>query len=160
MKKFVFFIVFAFVAAMSLHAQDNNMGCIPYHHINYDYFVMENMMQQRNGEIITNLFIAVDDPEHPYHPIYIGDIIHKMSPTSLHFTDSILIADSSHTSYYLYAQNPLGEGNIKANFEYDENRDSTYLRITHFSDNDLQIDNDNDIVTPLCEGEVFDYIDS
>lgn len=159
MKTRIFTILFA-LAATALQAQDDNMGCIPYHHINYDYYVMENMMQQRNGEIITNLFIAVDDPEHPHHPIYVGDIVHKMSPATLQFTDSLFIADSSHTSYYLYAQNPLGEGNIKANFEYDENRDSTYLRITHFSDNDLQIDNDNDIVTPLCEGEVFDYIDS
>ena len=113
MKTRIFTILFA-LAATTLQAQDDNMGCIPYHHINYDYYVMENMMQQRNGEIITNLFVAVDDPEHPHHPIYVGDIVHKVSPATLQFTDSLFIADSSHTSYYLYAQNPLGESNIRA----------------------------------------------
>ena len=159
MKTRIFTILFA-LAATTLHAQDDNMGCIPFHNINYEIFVMENMMQQRNGEIITNLFIAVDDPEHPHYPIYVGDIVHKMSPATLQFTDSLFIADSSHTSYYLYAQNPLGEGNIRASFEYDGNRDSTYLLITHFSDNDLQIDSDNDIITPLCEGEALEHINS
>ena len=157
MKTRFFYLLLLALAATSVQAQDDMMGCIPYHHINYDYFVMENMMQQRNGEIITNLFIAIDDPEHPNQPINIGDLIHKMSPATLQFTDSLLLEDTN-PPYYLFAKDPRGEGNIRAKLEYDEASDSTFLRISHFPDYDLQTIPDEDVVTPLCEGLAMDYI--
>jgi hypothetical protein len=155
MKKNLLLIVFALVAAIA-QAQEVNYN--PFHYMGYDLFMIENMLQQRDGDIVTCTYVAVAESSFS-EPRSVGDIIHKISPNTLQFTDSLFLADTV-PPYYLFARDPHGEGNIRANFEYDENRDSTFLRISHFMDDSLNVDNDGDIMTPVCEGPVMEYIDS
>ena len=152
MKKYLFLSVFAFVVATF---QAQNVSYVPYHYIGCEYFTIENMMQQRDGDIVTCIYVA--DPN--IVPMSLGDIVYKMSPNTLQFTDSLFIADTV-PPYYLFAKDQCSEGNIRANFEYHEDCDSTFLRICHFPDNDLQVNHDMDVVVPLCDGAVLDYIDS
>ena len=152
MKKHLFLLVFAFATAI---VQAQEVDYVPFHFIGYELFTIENTMQQRNGDIVTCTYIA--DPNAT--PITVGDIIHKLSVNSLQFTDSLFWADTV-PPYYLFARNPYCEGNIRANFEYNGNSDSTFLRICHFTDNDLVVNHNEDIVVPVCEGPVLDYIDS
>ena len=95
----------------------------------------------------------------PYSDIGLGDILYKMSPTTLTITDTLFVEDPE-APFYLFAPNPTGEGNIRANFEYVEACDSTFLRICHFPDDDLQINHDDDIVVPVCAGFAFGDYDS
>ena len=155
MKKNLLLIVFAFAAAIA-QAQEVNYN--PFHYMGYDLFMIENMLQQRDGDIVTCTYVAVAESSFS-EPRSVGDIIHKISPNTLQFTDSLFLADTV-PPYYLFARDPHGEGNIRANFEYDENRDSTFLRICHFTDNDLVVNHNEDIVAPVCEGPVMEYVDS
>jgi len=51
-------------------------------------------------------------------------------------------------------RDPRGEGNIRASLEYHEDCDSTFVRISHFADNDLHTDPEEDVVVPLSESWV------
>ena len=119
---------------------------------------VENMMQQRNGDIITHVFVANRDNQN--NTQVLGVYVLKMSPSTLQVTDSLFLADTVPPCY-LYAQDPRGEGNIRANIEPD-GEGNTQLRIAHFSDNDLHIDHEADVVVPLCEGiasdDIFSYL--
>ena len=114
-------------------------------------------MQQSDGDIFINLFVGVGPVGQT--PVGVGNIFYKMSPFTHVFTDSLLV-ENPDAPFYLFAPNPIGEGNIRANFEYDEDSDSTFMRISHFPDNSLLIDPDEDILVPICDGYVSSGYDS
>ena len=139
-------------------AQESNT-CVTFNPLEANRTSVENMMQQRNGDIITHVFMANRDP-HVYNTQILGVYVIKMSPFTLQVTDSLFLADTVPPCY-LYARNPRGEGNIRANIEPDS-EGNTQLRIAHFTDDDLRIDHEFDVVVPLCEGialdDVFSYM--
>ena len=145
MKKFLLFILFALLA-IALPAQEvysyvyHNPGCEG---------AIYNTMQQRDGDFVMHKLVFGDDPTYTSPPL--GFMTYKISPTTLTVTDSLFVADTTGGTY-LFARDPLGEGNIRANFEYHEDCDSTFLRIRHFADTDLHPITGEDILVPICEG--------
>ena len=133
--------------------QNADAGLIPLKSVGTEYFTVENIFQQRNGDIVSNIYVA-QQPEDPHvlNPPALGNILLKLSPATMQFTDSLFIEDTI-PPFYLYARNPNGEGNIRAYFKYDEDSDSTFLSICHFPDDDLNVNHDADIMVPMCEGE-------
>lgn len=112
----------------------------------------ENLMQQRDGDLVSNARV------YEYFPSTapIGNIIHKIARDGTAIIDTLFEADSiNYAPFYLFALNPLGEGNIRVGIEHDETG-NTILRISHFSDDDLNVDPSSDIVAPLCEGLAYD----
>ncbi|MBR3491508.1 MAG: T9SS type A sorting domain-containing protein [Bacteroidales bacterium] len=157
MKKYLLLIVFA-LAASVLPAQNGDMYSLMFHDKGGNQCNIENFMQQHDGDFIFATFVAT--PWTPSNPgIPLGNIFYKMSPSTLTITDSLFV-DDPDAPYYLFAPNPNGEGNIRANFEYDEESDSTFLRICHFPDNDLNINHDEDIMVPVCDGYAWGNFDS
>ncbi len=160
MKKTLLFGLLAFAAA-ALHAQNdghkNDVYEIMAHNMGEYQFTIENFMRQRDGDLLFGTFVSLEGSG--YSSIGVGDIFYKMSPTTFAVTDSLFVEDPE-APYYLFAPNPAGEGNIRANFEYVEACDSTFLRICHFPDNDLNINHDEDIVVPVCAGFACGNYDS
>ena len=144
MKKHLLFLVFAFAATLS-QAQDGNMYSLMYHEM--DNFSVYEHMRQRDGDFIGATHIFGDES-------ILGRCFHKMDPSTLTITDSLFIADTAMSAFFI-EQNPHGEGNIRTIFEYHEDCDSTFLRITFFPDNDLHSNPYEDHLVPLCEGYVY-----
>ena len=153
MRRHLLLILFA-IATAALHAQSDGSKSELYeimaHPMGEYRFSTENFMRQHDGDFLFNAFVSVEGPN-PYSEIGVGNIFYKMSPTSLTITDSLFVEDPE-APYYLFAANPTGEGNIRANFEYVEQCDSTFLRICHFPDDDLNINHDEDVMVPVCAG--------
>ena len=149
MKKILLLIVLA-VMASTLSAQD--MCSFMYHDKEGHYINLDNTMQQRDGDFVICTYISEDIGNGDALPL--GNMFYKLSPTTLTITDSLFVADTSRSSYLL-ARDPYGEGNIRAAFEYHEDCDSTFLRISHFPDSDLHTNPDDDIITPVCEGNTI-----
>jgi hypothetical protein len=154
MKKHLLLIALALTAS-AMQAQNNEMYSLMFHDMgqtmDWDGFGIESAAQQRDGDIIVATYIARNSGSFSQPPILLGNIFYKMSPNSLNITDSLYVADSLAPDHF-YSQDPRGEGNICVNIEYVEEVDSTYLRICHFPDNDLHINHEEDVVTPVCEG--------
>ena len=90
MKKNLFLFVFAF-AALAAHAQESNTQ-VTSNPLEANRCSIENMMQQRNGDIITHVFMAnLDDQSNTQ---VLGVYVLKMSPTTLQVTDSLFLADT------------------------------------------------------------------
>ena len=161
MKKHLLLILLA-VVAVSLHAQNDGQKSEMYKIMSHDMgeyqFTIENFMRQHDGDFLFNAFVSVEG-SNPYSPVGVGDILYKVSPTSLTVTDTLFVEDPE-APYYLFAPNPIGEGNIRANFEYVEACDSTFLRICHFPDNSLIINHDEDIMVPVCAGFAWGQFDN
>jgi len=149
MKKHLLLFVFAF-AALVLQAQNNDMYSIIHHEWAGRAYGCSAAMQQRDGDLIMIHFVYEHHENDDINPL--GWLFYKISPTTLAITDSLFIADTNMmSSSYQLAQNPNGEGNILAVFEYREDCDSCFLHICHFSDNDLNPI--EDVVVPVCEGQ-------
>ena len=110
-------------------------------------------MQQHGGDFIINTYLYEDIGN--YNSISLGNVFYKISRSTLAVTDSLFIADT--TSYYLSGQDPHGEGNIRINLVFHDDCDSTFLCISHFPDNDFNVNPDEDVVVPLCEGYVSGF---
>ena len=82
-----------------------------------------------------------------------------MSLSTLAITDTLFVENPDAPSYF-FARTPQGEGNIRANFEYHEDCDSTFLRICRFPDDDLHINPDEDVVVSVCQGYAFGEADN
>ena len=158
MKKHLLLFFFSLTTTI-LRAQSGELYSFSLHDMSNYQFNIENFFQQQDNEFVIGTFIGMDSGSPHQPPINIGNIFYKMSPTSLTITDSLFV-ENPDAPYYLFAPNPTGDGNIRANFEYHEDCDSTFLRICHFPDNDLNISHDEDIVVPLCEGYAFGNFDS
>ena len=149
MKKRLLFLLLAFTASATM-AQ--NMYSLVYQD-NENYIDLRNTMQQRDGDFVIYTYISEDTGTNISLPL--GHMFHKLSPITLTVTDSLLVEDTVRDYTCLLARNPHGEGNIKAAYEYHEDCDSTFLRISFFSDNDLHTNPEDDIVTPVCEGHTM-----
>ena len=155
MKKRILLLVFA-LAATTLHAQMEDDPYALWCSDEGDYMIgIDNMMQQRDGDILIVTDVLMEYSNH--YARFLGNIFYKVSPYTHTLTDSLFVADSL-APYYFFARNPQGEGNLRTNIEYDEERDTTYLRISHFTDNSFVINHDDDNVVPLCEGQANDYL--
>ena len=148
MKKHLLLFVFA-LAALALHAQNNDMYSIIHHEWAGHAYSCSAVMQQRDGDLIMIYFVYENPENADINPL--GRLFYKISPTTLAITDSLFIADTDMMSSYQLAQNPNGDGNILTVFEYREDCDSCFLHICHFSDNDLNPI--EDVVVPVCEGQ-------
>ena len=156
MKKLLLFVAFAFAASI-IQAQEVSMDFIPYHYTGYDISQFQGkVLQQRDGDLVANIIVAIENTNNP--PTIVGNVFYKVSPTSVQFTDSLLVADTT-PAWYLFAQDPCGEGNLRVNIEPDDNG-GTALRISRFSDDNLLIDHAEDVVAHLYDGVALGYVDS
>ncbi len=166
MKTRILLVIFAFMAT-SLHAQrERSYSFWGSHPGNYGesetgaYYSIgpENLMQQRNGDflIATNYITFFHDGH--VEPIFLGNLFYKLSPSPLAITDSLFVAvtDTVWPPYNLFDRDTQGEGNIRATIRYDEEKDSTFLIISHFSDDSFYINHDEDILSPLGRGRLYD----
>ena len=154
MKKFYLIFIFALSASI-VHAQEVNMGFIPSYHPDYSIFNIENAFQQSDGNIVSNVLVGTLNGN---NPTVVGNIFYKASPEELQYTDSLFVADSL-PPYFLFAKDPRGEGNLRVNIKPDGNG-GTALHISHFPDDDLNINPDEDLVVHLCDTVAFDYFNS
>jgi len=161
MKKLLLLLTFV-LALATLYAQNGSQKSEMYeimsHRMGYG-FNIENFMRQHDGDFIFATFVSEQPAPGQWLGNDLGNMFYKMSATTLTITDSLFV-DDPDAPYYLFAPNPTGEGNIRANFEYVEQCDSTFLRICHFPDNDLNIDHDDDILMPVCAGFAGGNFDS
>ena len=158
MKKYLLLFVFA-IASSAMKAQSGEPYSLMSHDMGGNQCNIENFMRQSDGDFLFATFVATPwvNQSNPGSPL--GDIVYKVSPSTLTITDSLFI-DDPNAPYFLFAQNPHGGGNIRANLEYHEDCDSTFLRICHFPDNDLNINHDEDVLTPVCGGIAYGNYDS
>ena len=155
MKKYLLLIALVFVTLATV--AQNGMYSFMLHDMGDYQINIENVMRQHDGNILVNLFVGTGAPGQT--PVDVGNVVYKISPFSHAFTDSLLI-ENPFAPYCLYASDPRGEGNIRANFEYAEECDSTFLRVCYFPDNDLHINHDEDVVVPVCDGVAWGEFDS
>ena len=149
MKKHFLLFVIVFLA-LALQAQNGDLYSFMYHDQAIGYIQgIINSMQQRNGDYIIDTYLIEDDGQNLGVPF--GNMCYKISPATLAITDSLFVADTA-LPRSLLARDPRGEGNIRAIFEYHEDSDSTFVRISHFPDNDFHTNPEEDIVVPICEG--------
>ena len=134
------------LATIYAQAQEVSMGFIPSYHPSYPVFNIVNAVQQHNGDIVSNVLVATFEGS---NAVVVGNNFYKASPVELQYTDSLFIANSN-PPFYMLARNPLGEDNLRVNVESDV-ISGTAVRISHFPDNDLNINPAEDVVVQLCD---------
>lgn len=149
MKKHLLLLVLA-LAASVLHAQyRDDLYSLTYRDTTGYFFNVFNSMQQRDGNHIVEGYLLEDIGN--YEGVLLGRMCYKISPITHAVVDSLFMADTTWFPAFL-ARDPQGEGNIRAVFEYHGDCDSSFVRISHFPDNDLHTDPEGDVVVPVCEG--------
>jgi len=155
MKKYLFLLVFALSASV-MQAQQSELYSMMCHDIWPEHsFGLVGLIQQRDGDFITSCYVTEDDGNFNFTPV--GTLLYKISQTSLTVIDSLFIDDTTFVDDFslatcCLAQNPNGEGNLAMQFEYHRDCDSSFLRISHFPDNNLSINHAEDVLVPVCEG--------
>ena len=92
-------------------AQSVSMDFIPFHYSGYDITQFQNkILQQRDGDLVANVLIANGGGQMPL--TIVGNVFYKISPTTLQFTDSLLVPDAN-PDWYLFAQDPRCDGNLR-----------------------------------------------
>ena len=153
MKNHLLLLVLAF-ATSALQAQyRDDMYSLMYRDTTGYYNSILNTMQQRDGDYIIDIYLSEDIGN--YESVPFGRMCYKISSVTHTVTDSLFVADTAWSPTFL-ARNPQGEGNIRTIFEYHEDCDSTFVRISHFPDNDLYANPEEDVVVPLCEGVTWE----
>ena len=151
MKKHLLLLVLVFVA-FAVQAQRDDLYSIFFHEYLPEYgYSNFNSMQQRDGDFVVDTYLFEALGNYEYAPL--GYMIFKVSANTCSITDSLFVADTYQYPPFL-ACDPRGEGNIIVTIEYREDCDSSFVRISHFTDNDLHPNPDEDVVVPLCEGWV------
>ena len=148
MKKHLLLLVLAFVTSATL-AQNEDLYTITFREkeeLNWDV----DFMQQRDGDFIVHSFLR-DDNGIPWIGTAVGNLFCKVSHTTFDVTDSLFFADTIQNTFVM-ARDPRGEGNLLGTLEYHEDSDSSFLRISHFPDDELVIDHQQDVLVPMCEG--------
>ena len=134
------------------------MDFIPFHNSSFDILQLDSKpLQQRDGNFVACTVLG-SVIEGSNSLIVEGNLFYKVSPTNLQYIDSVFMVDTLPPRYSFF-QDPRGEGNLRVNIEPDGNG-GTALRISHFSDNDLSINHDEDVLTPLYDGPSYDYSNS
>ena len=114
MKKTSFFIAVLALMSGFAQAQDANMDFIPFHNTGYDISqFISKPMQQRDGSIVANIILGSVDGDKSVLSTLEGYLYYKVSPSGLQFFDSVLVTDALPSPYYLFAQDPRGEGNLR-----------------------------------------------
>ena len=152
MKKTLLLFIFAFVATVAY--SQNELYSFMYRQERNNADV--NFMQQRDGDFIILSFVA-DTTENPYMGSILGSMFYKVSANTLSMSDSLFVEETIANGYLL-ARDPRGDGNLMAYVDYHEDSDSSYLRISRFSDDDLVINHQEDVLVPLSDEYV--YLDS
>ena len=164
MKTRILLLVFA-LAATTLHAQREDDYLLWNSRVGdygedgvYCIAPVNKIMQQRDGNIIIPASFAIAYHDGHLLPTYVGDVFYKLSPSPLTMVDSMFVAvtDTVWPPYFLFDRDPQGEGNIRATIKYDEEKDSTFLVISRFSDDSFYINHDEDILSPLGRGRLYD----
>ena len=148
MKMHLLLFVFAFVAS-AVQAQHRDLYTFMYNDMTGYFYEILNSMQQRDGNLVTEIYLLEDAGNHVAVPF--GNMFYKISSDPLAITESLFMANTVPQSSLL-VRDPRGEGNIRTVFEYHEDCDSSFVRISRFSDNDLHVNPEEDVVVPLCEG--------
>lgn len=148
MRKRLLLLVFA-IATLSVQAQNGNIYSLLYHDMTGYFYNIYNSMQQRDCSLIMETFIAEDLGNYNSAPL--GKMLYKISPNTFAVTDSLYVADTVPDNPFL-ARDPRGEGNIRIVIEYHEDCDSSFVRISHFPDDDFLFNPDEDVVAPVCDG--------
>ena len=161
MKKHL--LLFAFIlAATALHAQYNDMYSFMYHERPGYAYNKNALLQQSDGDFIINTSV-MDTVDYNL----LGNVFYKLSSTTLTITDTLFIADTIMSPPWIswggalwggIVHNPNGDGCIRTLFEYHEDCDSCFLRISHFADNDLHSNPEEDVVSPVCEGYAYGMV--
>ena len=158
MKRIVCSLFFA-LSAITLFAQNGEMYSLLFHgewDDRYGISGPHGFMRQRDGDFVINALLV--DNLANFDESFLGNLLYKVSSNTLAITDTLFVADTTSTEFfqctYLIAQDPRGEGNIRANIEYHEESDSSFVRISHFPDNDLHVIPEEDVVVAVCEGRV------
>ena len=115
------------------------------------------IMQQRNGDLVTSTLLMNCGETGADPPTSVGTIFHKVSRQGIALIDTLYmdcVVPPDRPQYYMMAQDPSGEGNIRAGIESDGY--SSLLRISRFTDESLEIVSEQDIVVPLPPGDMFD----
>ena len=151
MKKHLLLLIFA-LAASAMQAQNGEMFSILYHETPRYFHNNMRLMQQRDGDFIMSSYVFEDNGS--YTGDFLGNMLYKISLSSLTITDSLFVADPPTMASFLLSTDPQSDGNIRAKLEYHEDCDSTFVRISHFPDNDLHANPEEDIVAPVSDGVV------
>ena len=142
------------MAASALQAQHReDMYSLLYHDIPGYFVTSYNVMQQRDGDYVVDVYLLEDLGNYESAPY--GRVYYKISSATHAIVDSLFVAETSRHITFL-SRDPRGEGNIRAAFEYHEGCDSTFVRISRFHDYDLHSDPEEDVVAPVCEGDVWE----
>ena len=150
MKKHLLLPVLVLVAT-ALQAQYREMYSIVFHDKTEYFYEIFNSMQQRDCDHIIDVHLSEDDGSDDGIPF--GRMCYKISSVTHAITDSMFVADTTWNWHHTFlARHPRGEGNIRVAFEYQEDCDSTFVHISHFFDDNLHTNPDEDIVIPVCEG--------
>ena len=149
MKKPLILFLLA-IAALTLRAQERYNHYEILHHEMPGYcFSPIGLMQQHDGDFVVECSVSVDNGNSGCS--ILGFVFFKISHANLNITDTLLVADTI-VPYYFETPNPIGEGNIRASLEYHEDCDSTFMRISHFTDDNLHVNPNEDVVISLCDG--------
>ena len=152
MKKPILPLLVLAFAASAVQAQYRDMYSILYHDTTGFFYNITTSMQQRDGDHLIDINLAEEIGNGDAIPL--GRMCYKISPTSfpLTITDSLFVADTAIIEPSFLARDPRGDGNIRVTIEYREDCDSTFVRISHFPDDDLHSNPEEDVVVPICEG--------
>lgn len=152
MRKHLLLLVFVFVASAVQAQAEHEIFSIMYHDTTGYFYSNCHAMQQRDGNILMEIFLSEDVGT--YIGVPFGNLFYKISPAPLAIIDSLFVPNPVW-GYAFLARDPRGEGNIRAVFEYHEDCDSSFVRISHFPDDDLHALFGEDILVPICEGVVL-----
>lgn len=152
MKKHLLLLVFVFVVS-AVQAQYRDLYTFMHHDTTGYFYDIISTMQQRDGDFVTEIYLIEDAGKQWRVPV--GEMFYKISPSPLVITDSLFVANTARHRGLL-ARDPRGEGNIRASVEYHEDCDSSFVRISRFTDNDLSANLEEDVVVPVCEGEAWE----
>lgn len=154
MKKHLLLLLLALAASVVQAQEGEKESFYSYmHHDSTGYSqVVDCDMQQRDGNLVTEIFYIEHNGNYtaPF-----GYMLYKISPAPLAIIDTLFMSDTTYRHKSFLARDPRGDGNIRAVYEYDEGSDSSFVRISHFPDNDLHATLGEDVVVPLCEGVAY-----
>ena len=149
MKKHLLLLVFVLVAfAAQAQQHDRDLYSFLYNDKSGYAYSVYSSMQQRDGNHIVDTYLFEDLGNYEYVPL--GYMIFKVSASTCTITDSLFVADTLPNPTFL-SRDPSGEGNIRVSIEYHEDCDSTFVRISHFNDDDLHTNPEEDVVVAICE---------
>ena len=148
MKKHLLLFVLVLLAS-ALQAQYRDMYSLLYHDKTDCFYEIYSSMQQRNGDHVIDIYLLEDVGEDDGVPF--GRTSYKISSDNLTIIDTLFVVDTARSFTFL-SRNPRGEGNIRVAFEYHRDSDSTFVRISHFTDDNLHTLPEEDNVVPICEG--------